>query len=119
MLFFYNSIRQLPGSKLMYYSKQTDQAQCYYKGMNMGKKSIVIEVMKKRLAIYGFKYADYEGYRWRFNREVDRLIQSVVIQKSYHGNDYTLEMDNGYWSGRSREITNDPNCNLDFLPFHN
>ena len=85
----------------------------------MGKKSIVVEVMKKRLAPYGFQYADYEGYRWRFSRELDGLIQSVVIQKSYHGNDYTLEMDNGYWFGRSREITNDPNCNLDFLPFHN
>lgn len=87
--------------------------------MNMGKKSIVIEVMKKRLASYGFQYADYEGYRWRFSREVDGLMQSVVIQRSYHGNDYTLEMDNGYWFGRSREITDDPNCKLDFLPFHN
>ncbi|MBE7718039.1 MAG: hypothetical protein E7243_00780 [Lacrimispora celerecrescens] len=85
----------------------------------MGKKSIVVEVMKKRLAPYGFQYADYEGYRWRFSRELDGLIQSVVIQKSYHGNDYTLEMDNGYWFGRSREITDDPNCKLDFLPFHN
>ena len=85
----------------------------------MGKKSIVIEVMKKRLAPYGFQYADYEGYRWRFGREVDGLIQSIVIQKSYHGNDYTLEMDNGYWFGRSKEITGDPNCKLDFLPFHN
>lgn len=85
----------------------------------MGKKSIVVEVMKKRLAPYGFQYADYEGYRWRFSREVDGLIQSVVIQRSYHGNDYTLEMDNGYWFGRSREITDDPNCKLDFLPFHN
>ena len=85
----------------------------------MGKKSIVIEVMKKRLASYGFQYADYEGYRWRFSREVDGLMQSVVIQRSYHGNDYTLEMDNGYWFGRSREITDDPNCKLDFLPFHN
>jgi len=85
----------------------------------MGKKSIVIEVMKKRLAPYGFQYADYEGYRWRFSRKVDGLIQSVVIQKSYHGNDYTLEMDNGYWFGRSQEITGDPNCKLDFLPFHN
>ena len=28
-------------------------------------------------------------------------------------------MDNGYWFGRSREITDDPNCELDFLPFHN
>ena len=85
----------------------------------MGKKSIVIEVMKKRLAPYSFQYADYEGYRWRFSRKVDGLIQSVVIQKSYHGNDYTLEMDNGYWFGRSKEITGDPNCKLDFLPFHN
>ncbi|WP_277406939.1 hypothetical protein [Lacrimispora xylanisolvens] len=85
----------------------------------MGKKSIVVEVMKKRLAPYGFQYADYEGYRWRFSRELDGLIQSVVIQKSYHGNDYTLEMDNGYWFGRSREITDDPNCKLDFLPFYN
>lgn len=85
----------------------------------MGKKSIVVELMKKRLTSYGFQYADYEGYRWRFSRELDGLIQSVVIQKSYYGNDYTLEMDNGYWFGRSREITNDPNCNLDFLPFHN
>lgn len=85
----------------------------------MGKKSIVVEVMKKRLVPYGFQYADYEGYRWRFSRELDGLIQSVVIQKSYHGNDYTLEMDNGYWFGRSREITDDPNCKLDFMPFHN
>jgi hypothetical protein len=42
-----------------------------------------------------------------------------VIQRSYHGNDYTLEMDNGYWFGRSRKITDDPNCKLDFLPFNN
>ncbi len=85
----------------------------------MGKKSIVVEVMKKRLVPYGFQYADYEGYRWRFSREVDGLVQSVVIQRSYHGNDYTLEMDNGYWFGRSKEITDDPNCKLDFLPFQN
>ena len=85
----------------------------------MGKKSIVVDIMKKRLTPYGFQYADYEGYRWRFSREVDGLIQSVVIQRSYHGNDYTLEMDNGYWFGRSKEITDDPNCKLDFLPFHN
>lgn len=30
----------------------------------MGKKSIVVEVMKKRLAPCGFQYAEYEGYRW-------------------------------------------------------
>jgi hypothetical protein len=85
----------------------------------MGKKSIVIEVMKKRLSPYGFQYAVYEGYRWRFSREKDGLIESVVIQKSYWGNDYTLEMDNDCWFGRSQEITGDPNCKLDFLPFHN
>jgi hypothetical protein len=56
----------------------------------MGKKSIVVEVMKKRLSPYGFQYAAYGGYRWRFNREKDGMIQSVVIQKSYWGNDYTL-----------------------------
>ena len=85
----------------------------------MGKKSIVIEVMKKRLSPYGFQYAAYEDNRWRFSREKDGLIQSVVIQKSYHGNDYTLEMDNDCWFGRSQEITGDPNFKLDFLPFHN
>lgn len=37
----------------------------------MEKKSIVIKVMKKRLAPYGLRYAAYEGYR-RFSREGEK-----------------------------------------------
>ncbi|PPK80596.1 hypothetical protein BXY41_106186 [Lacrimispora xylanisolvens] len=85
----------------------------------MGKKSIVIEIMEKRLSPYGFHYAGYEGYRWRFSREVEGVIQSIVIQRSYAANDYTLEIDAGFRFCRSKEITNDPKCNLDFLGFNN
>lgn len=91
----------------------------YRKRGKMGKKSVVVKIMEKRLSPYGFQYVGYDHLIWTFSREVDGLIQSVVIQRSYHGNYYTLEMDNGYWFGRSREITDDQNCKLDFLPFHN
>lgn len=85
----------------------------------MGRKSIVIEIMEKRLSLHGFHYAGYEGYRWRFSREVQGVLQSIVIQWSYAANDYTLEIDAGFRLCRSKEITNDPKCNLDFLGFNN
>jgi hypothetical protein len=85
----------------------------------MRKKSIVVEIMEKRLSPYGFHYAEYENYRWRFSREVEEVTQNIMIQREPWGNGYTLEIDVGNCPCRLKDITNDPEYNLDFLDFNN
>lgn len=58
----------------------------------MGKKSVVVEVIKEKLSPYGFEYVGYECLRWTFSRKVNDVAQWVVIPKSYYSNDYTLEI---------------------------
>jgi hypothetical protein len=88
-------------------------------GGKMGKKSIVVEIVEKRLSPYGFHYAAHENYRWRFSRKVGDVTQDIVIHRGCWGNDYTLEIDVGNWPYRLKDITNDPEYNLDFLKFNN
>ncbi len=85
----------------------------------MGKKSIVVEIMEEKLSPYGFHYAAYENYRWRFSREVEEITQAIVIQGGHWENDYTLEINVGNRPYKLKEITNDPEYNLDFLNFNN
>ena len=84
----------------------------------MEMKNIVVERMEERLSKYGFWYKEYKDYRWKFIREVEGVIQSIVIQRSRWGKSYTLEIDAGYGSYRPQDITNDPEYNLDFLDFN-
>lgn len=88
----------------------------------MGKKSVVVEIMEKRLSPYGFEYVGYNNLIWNFSREVEGVDQFIAIQKSQWENSYALNL---YVYGvglpiyRSKELTNDPEYNSDFLSFKN
>lgn len=88
----------------------------------MGKKSVVVEIMEKRLSSYGFQYVGYDRLIWTFSREVEGMDEYIAIQKSQWENSYALNL---YVYGvglpiyRTKELTNDPEYNWDFLSFNN
>ncbi|PPK80589.1 hypothetical protein BXY41_106179 [Lacrimispora xylanisolvens] len=88
----------------------------------MGKKSVVVEIMEKRLSPYDFQYVDYNNLIWTFSREVEGVEQYIAIQKSQWENSYALNL---YVYGvglpiyRTKELINDPKYNWDFLSFNN
>ncbi len=88
----------------------------------MGKKSVVVEIMEKRLSPHGFQYVSYNNLIWTFSRGVEGVNQFITIQKSQWENSYALNL---YVYGvglpiyRTKELTNDPEYNCDFLSFNN
>ena len=58
----------------------------------MGKKSVVVEIMEKRLSPHGFQYVSYNNLIWTFSREVEGVNQFITIQKSQWENSYALNL---------------------------
>ena len=86
----------------------------------MKRRSIVIETMEKKLSPYGFSYSGYEDLRWTFSRDMNGNIQYVVIQKSYYGDNYDVEIftSTNQRILRGRDLTGNPRYFQD-LDYHN
>lgn len=87
----------------------------------MGKKSIVITTIEKKLSPYGFHYTKYQGGRWTFSRDVEGISQNVFVHKGMWGNDYyILEINTSASQAplRVHDITKDARYNNDFFEFH-
>lgn len=83
-------------------------------------KSVVIEIMKKRLSPYGFRFAWYEYLLWTFSREAEGVTQCIAIQKSRWEDAYALNI---YIHGvelptsQSKDLTNESEYKFEFFHF--
>lgn len=84
-------------------------------------KSVVIEIMKKRLSPYGFRFAWYEYLLWTFSREAEGVTQCIAIQKSRWEDAYALNI---YIHGaelptcQSKDLTNEFEYKFEFFHFN-
>lgn len=75
----------------------------------MARKNIVVEIMEKRTASYGFQYKEYTYNAWIFTRQVEEVSQNITILKNPHDQAYSLILDvneAGYCD--MRDITDNP-----------
>jgi len=84
-------------------------------------KSVVVEIMEKRLSPYGFQYVGVDYLLWIFSRETEGMTQYIAMQKNRWEDAYALNI-YAYGEGQpafeSKDLSNEPEYKFQFFHFN-
>ena len=84
-------------------------------------KSVVVEIMEKRLSPYGFQYAGDDYLLWIFSRETEGMTQYIAMQKNRWEDAYALNIyahGEGLPAFNSKDLSNEPEYQFQFFHFN-
>lgn len=85
-------------------------------------KSVVVEIMEKRLSPYGFQYVGDDYLLWIFSRETKGMTQYIAMQKNRWEDAYALNIyahGEGLPAFKSKDLSNEPEYEFRFFLFNN